>query len=159
MSSRTNSGRGSGTRLAIVLLVPALLTAYGLGFWNSVDGLSSTSRVYPQALTAVLLISLAVVILGEVRDWAKTGDTRGLADLWRRWKMAVITAVLTGVFVWGISVVGFYEALIPYTAVLTWVLGVRRLRTLAAFTVGTCVAIYLLFDVALGVRLPAGLIF
>lgn len=157
-ASESGRGRSSLARLAIVLSLPAALAVYAVAFHLNIAGLDATSRAYPQAIVAFMLLLLASQAVTEFRAWLQAGDSSGFADAWYRWRRTVLTAVWTAVFVWAIGVVGFYEALVVYVAVQLLILGVLRPVKLALFTAGTVAGMYLLFDLALQVRLPPGLL-
>lgn len=157
-SSTSGKERSSLARLAIVLSLPVALSVYALAFYTSVTDLDLASRAYPQTIIVVLLLVLASLVWTEVRAWSRAADHRGLVDAWRRWHRTALTAAWTAVFIWAIELVGFYEALVLYMVVLMPLLGVRRPVVIAAYTAGTCLGLYLLFDLTLRVRLPSGLL-
>lgn len=145
-------------RLLITLALPLALIVYSVAFFRSIADLGLNSRAYPQAIMAVLAVLLVSQIWSDVRRWLRSGPDPGVQVTWQRWRQTAYVVGWTMVFVWAMNRVGFYEALVVYVALLLPMVGVRRLRTVLLFTVGTVAGIYLLFDVVLAVRLPSGLL-
>jgi|TARA_B110000259_G_scaffold182761_1_gene226902 hypothetical protein len=158
MNWKNRSERPYLARLAIVLILPVALMVYATAFYSTVDHLGVTSRVYPQALILVLVLVLASLVWTDVREWARVDKHPRLRETWNRWQRSATTAAWTAVFIWGIERVGFYGAVTLYMLVLMPLLGVRRPAVIVAYTAGTTLGLYLLFDLTLRVRLPEGLL-
>ena len=143
--------------LAVALVLPVGLLVYAVAFFAGIHGLRLDSRAYPQALIVVLAPLLLSQIASDARAWWRGAEgDRGPRELWTRWRRTAYTVGLTGAFTLATERVGFYEAMIPYVAVLLPVIGVRRPLYVALFTAGSVVVVYGLFTVLLGVHLPKG---
>lgn len=158
MYSKNRSERPYLARLAIVLILPVALTVYATTFYATVDDLGLASKLYPQALIFVLVPAMASLAWSDVREWIQADAHPKMRETWNRWKRSAMTAAWTAVFIWAIEQVGFYEAVVLYLIVLMPLLGVRRTPVIAAYTAGTVLGLYLLFDLTLRVRLPEGLL-
>lgn len=158
MSARSRSERPYLARLAIVLSLPVALTIYAIAFYTSVNDLDLASKAYPQTLIIGLLLLLASLVWTEIRTWHRASDHARWGDTWRRWHRTAMTAAWTAAFIWAIELIGFYEALVLYMVVQMPLLGVRRPIVIAAYTAGTALGLYLLFDLTLRVRMPPGLL-
>lgn len=150
--------RRSVVRLVITLALPVSLIVYSVAFYDSIADLGLDSRAYPQAAMALLGVLLAGQIWHDIRQWWGQPSEEGFRETWQRWRGTAYAAGWTLVFVWAMGWVGFYTSLVVYVALLLPMIGVRRVRTIVLFTVGTVAGIYLLFDLVLAVRLPSGLL-
>jgi len=75
------------------------------------------------------------------------------------YKFLLGTIALSFVYVWLISVLGFVISTVLFLIVLIRLLGYEKWVNNVAASVGLTAALYLLFAVALGVTLPAGIFF
>lgn len=150
-----SSGR-SPARLLITLVLPVALLVYSVFFFRAIHDLDLNSRAYPEFLIGIVTLLLVVQIGFDIREWLGSEDRRGLLDSWQRWRRTALTAALTLIFIASIDSIGFYEALLPYVPLLLVAVGARRPRTVVLYTAGTVLGVYLLFDLALNVRLPSG---
>lgn len=157
-TSNASRHKRSPTKLLITLALPAALIVYSVAFYRSVADLGPTSRVYPQVVMGVLAVLLLVQIWTDVRGWLSSRGGEGFREIWHRWRRTAYTIAWTLAFIWAMERVGFYEALVVYVVLLLPMLGVRRPMTVVLFTGGTVAGMYLLFDLALNVRLPSGLL-
>lgn len=146
----------SPARLLITLVLPVALLVYAVFFFRAIHDLDLNSRAYPEFLIGILALLLVVQVGVDIRQWLGSEDRGGLLDSWQRWKRTALTAALTLVFIASIDSIGFYEALVPYVTLLVIVIGARRPRTVVLYTAGAVLGVYLLFDLALNVRLPSG---
>lgn len=145
--------------LVIALILPLVLLAYAVAFFASIHDLRLDSRAYPQGLIAVLVVLLLWQISADLRAWLRGEEgERTLGELWARWHRTVYVIALTSGLAFAIGWIGFYEAMIPYVAILLPLIGVRNPRRVAIFTAGCAVVLYVLFTLVLGVRLPRGLL-
>jgi len=71
----------------------------------------------------------------------------------------VIFIIASALFVALFQVIGFFTTAFLYVLVLNILLGTRGRIKLIAIPTGLCIAIYLLFVLALGIRLPTGILF
>lgn len=146
----------SPARLLITLVLPVALLVYSVFFFRAIHDLDLNSRAYPEFLIGILVLLLVVQVGVDIRQWLGSEDQGGLLDSWQRWKRTALTAALTLIFIASIDSIGFYEALVPYVTLLVIVIGAHRPRTVVLYTAGTVLGVYLLFDLALNVRLPSG---
>jgi hypothetical protein len=145
--------------LVVALILPVVLLAYAVAFFASIDDLRLDSRAYPQGLIVVLVLLLLWQIVADVRAWLRGEEgERVLGELWARWHRTAYVVGLTSTFAFAIGRIGFYEAMIPYVAILLPLIGVRNPLLVAVFTAGCALVVYALFTLVLGVRLPQGLL-
>ncbi|MQA92780.1 MAG: hypothetical protein GEU90_21585 [Gemmatimonas sp.] len=146
----------SPARLLITLILPVALLIYSVFFFRAIYDLDLNSRAYPQFLIGILALLLFIQVGSDVREWLHSETHRSLLESWQRWRRTALAAAWTLIFIASIDTIGFYEALVPYVALLLPMIGARRPWTVALYTAGTALGIYLLFDLALRVRLPSG---
>lgn len=156
MTTPLDSKGRSPARLLITLILPIALLVYSVFFFRAIHDLDLHSRAYPQFLIGILALLLFVQGASDVKEWLGNDDRSGLLDSWHRWKRTALTAALSLLFIVSIDTIGFYEALVPYVVLLLLVIGARTPRTVLIYTASTVLGVYLLFDLALNVRLPSG---
>ncbi len=118
---------------------------------------------YPRVATVFLACLAVWLILEDLlrgRAAAKPGKkTAGRAPKYGTVLLAF--GVFLG-YVVGLSVIGFFGSTILFVLAMSWAVGPRRVSEvpkLAAISVGTAVATYLIFEKYLYVFLPRGLLF
>lgn len=150
--------RPSSVQLGVLLAVPAAVTVYAVAFHVSIAGLGLDSRAYPQGIIIVLLLLVLLQVFSEIRTWWRSQELTSILQIWLPWRRTILSMLATAGFLWGIAIIGFYEALALYGLLLLPLLGIRRPVTVIAFNAGLIAGVFLLFDLALGVRLPGGLL-
>jgi hypothetical protein len=157
--------------LANQLWLPAIIATYAIAFWIAISDLPGEAANYPRMVIVALMTFLVAGLLIDGGRWRrgafeKVEDsdlpdeaavrTRGPVAVWQRWHKTILAFLLTAAFVYAIPRVGFYESAAVFLLLLFYTLGIRRPLVLLPLTVGVMVGAWLLFAVALNVRIPTG---
>ena len=166
MSDTTGPVRATAKqRLVGELAFLALIVAFMVGFYRSMEGLQPTARHFPLFVLAVMVLLVIANIITAVRDGlaeirTEERDESGrqvLVAMLRQAAKPIATLVMLFVFVELIPILGFFTAIAVFLGVLSVLYGVRRPVPLLLSTLGTTVVAYWLFAVVLGLRLPSGM--
>jgi hypothetical protein len=144
-----------------------------LVFCGFVYGVASSypyqSAYFPRIII-ILLAILSFALLGKAflarrreragkqQDYPK--DTKKLA-LWKREVFRKVVLMVTGamIFIGVMDFAGFYLTSLVYLPLMTWLLGVRKPRTIILSSFIVLFFVYLVFTAFLRVPLPEGIAF
>jgi hypothetical protein len=177
-AGREPAGSGDGgaspdlLSLANQLWLPAIIVTYAIAFWMAIRDLPGDAANYPRMVIVALTVFLIAGLLidgarwrrgeydkvedADLPDEAGAPRARGAVAVWHKWHKTIITFGLTAAFVYAIRRAGFYESAAVFLLLLFYTLGIRRPLLLLPLTVGVMVGAWLLFAVALNVRIPTG---
>jgi hypothetical protein len=119
---------------------------------------------YPRVILALLAL-LAVWLIVQDVSVSGRGRIRPGARATRQapnYRLVFVCFVVFGVYVAGLSVIGFLAGTFFFVLALAWIIGPRRageLPKLAVIAAGTALVTYLVFERYLHVFLPRGLLF
>ena len=139
--------RSGGVLLAVAI-------GYGVVALRIPSGDGEPGPGFLPLVLAVLLaaLSVSIVVRGLKPTTVSPATGRPDDDLGpRRWLAALATVAYVALF----QPLGFLVSTVAYCAALTW-LFTRDRRMLVAVPVGVTAALFVLFRLALGVRLPPG---
>lgn len=123
----------------------------GLGGMNQGEGL--TPRFMPQLATAAIVLALAWGFLNSlIRKQPVAKQAQGSES--HVYPPIAAVAICIAFATIGFALAGFYLGGICMAVLLTVLLGERRARIILLFPILLLAAIYLLFELALNVRLP-----
>lgn len=144
---------GIGALLSAALLFGlwVLPAGIGLGGMGQVEGL--TPRFMPQLATAAIVLALAWGLLNSLIRKQSTAKTVEGSESHVYLPIAGVTICMAFATV-GFALAGFYLGGICMAVLLTILLGERRAWVIILFPTLLLAAIYLLFELALNVRLP-----
>lgn len=149
-------------------LVPLAFGVFVIAFYRDIQALPDDAIRYPNVVIAVTLSVVLINLAAETvmpaiqRRRAESSDAAESVGAAPRFPalptvarpLAVI--LLVAAFAWFTPRAGFYPSAVVFLFGVTFALGTRRPLTLAATSLGIGFAAFVLFDVLLGVSLPAG---
>lgn len=142
------------------LLIPVLMVGGTAAYWIDAGGLSLEAKAFPLALTAVIAVSLAFVLVRLLRGRRSEEDGRaeGADAEGAHWPLraALVLGPVLAVLLWGF--LGATLALMAYAAATLFILGERKPLRLVLLPAGLCIALVYLFRSVLYLRLPEGLL-
>jgi len=119
---------------------------------------------YPRVVLGILAL-LALWLIAQSAVMAARGKPRAkakAADHPPNYRLVFVCFVVFGLYVIGLSLIGFLAATFLFVLGLAWLMGPgdrRELPKLAAVAAGTTLVTYLVFEKYLHVFLPRGLLF
>lgn len=155
-----------------LLVLPAIVALYTVAFVANIATLSNEARIYPLVMLTLLMTTIAVVVVREVRATASaagpadaepgtaaTSDGRGERDVlravWTGWRLGVVVVVIFTVYAFALPWLGFYVATAAFVVAVRLVMGGRTWRVLLGVP-AVLVPVYVLFGRVLDVPLPIG---
>ena len=147
------------------LMVPVALLVYALLYYLNIRELPVEAGLLPQIMLAIVAALLLWDLTDETLQWRRSDHrswrdgVRYVASRFRQrgLRPAGIMA-LTGVWIfWAMTTLGFYVATTLYLLFALVILGERRGWLVVALTAGGIAATFVLFTVALNLRLPSGM--
>lgn len=143
--------------LSVILLLLFLLALFESSKLPMTEGLAPGRGVFPFWLSLVMVVLSSLLLLDTFRR-SRMKDRR------IRWPSRAallrIAAVFASLLVYAqlISVVGYILSTFAFLWLLLRLLGSYRWYWSAGFGLGTALAVYLVFQLWLGVQLPTGLL-
>ena len=133
--------------LLVVLGIAVLILSGGLA--QAKVGLGPAG--YPRAVAVIMLVLGLIMVISKL--------AQGLPKLdWKPDKQATIrvvgTVVISFIYLWLLSHIGFLFLTPFYLFTLMWIFGYQNLKVAALASIGSAVVIYLLFTKAFMVFLP-----
>jgi len=140
--------------LTLVFGFVILPLGIGLGFGSGGAGLSP--RALPQVATAGIALALIVGIIQSLAATSRPVEVLVTQQSSDRHPLRVLGAVMICMLFasFGFPLAGFYVGGAVMVAVLTILLGVRKVGTVFLFAILIVAAIYLIFEIGLQIRLP-----
>jgi len=117
--------------------------------------LSSAGRLGPAFFPRIIGVALVALCAWGLVEELRRGERERLSEFWR---VTLVLALLSGLFVAALDVLGGLVSMIAYMAVTLGVLNRRRGLQNALLAVLLPLAIYLLFRVWLNAAVPRGLL-
>jgi putative tricarboxylic transport membrane protein len=139
-------------RLAFTAAILCLAVFYTYWAFADLSFLSSTGRlgpgVFPRIVGLLLIIACVLTLAGDLKE---RRDEGGLSSFWR---IALIVAVLSGVFILLLEVLGGPLAMVLYMLAMLSLLNPGRSMQNVAISIGFPLALFLLFDRWLNASIP-----
>jgi putative tricarboxylic transport membrane protein len=137
---------------AVILCVAAFYTYWAFA---ELSFLSSAGRLgpgfFPRIIGVALIVSCVLTLAGDLAT--REGD--GVSNYWR---ITVVVASLSGIFILLLSVLGGPLAMVVYMLATLSVLNRGRILQNIAVSVGLAIVLFLLFDVWLNASMPSGIL-
>lgn len=160
MSGRTERpDRRERPALGADLIIPALAVVFTTYYLFDTAGLAWEAKANGIVIGTLLYGLIAVQLYRVGRRVAAGEATLGLGELAAfstPQKRRIALVAITALFVLTLPWVGVSIGLFVTMTACMWVLGERDRRVLLGLSLGTTVAVYLLFVAFLNTRLPAG---
>ena len=137
------------------LILPIAIAVFLIDYYRSIADLSAQSRVYPQALIAVLgLFVISEIVIACVARVKSGSPTPGsFFQACARWKRTLLVSLLTVALVPAVALIGFYVPAAIWLALILAVLRVRSPLVIAFYVLAALGATYLVFERMLGMTL------
>jgi len=158
MSQSNQSTEETRSSLAGELVVPAMMLAGVAVYWTEAKGLSAEAKAFPFALTVVVVLTAAIVLVtsllslrrGRSAGTARQPSERCVSLTLKTWSIVILPVPL--IFVW--QDIGAIPALFLYAGMVLLILGERRRLWLFLLPVALSFGLFFLFRSILYVRLP-----
>ncbi|MBG0777549.1 MAG: tripartite tricarboxylate transporter TctB family protein [Desulfovibrionaceae bacterium] len=128
-------------------------------FWAAGCDLTGISRIFPTMLEIFMALGGVALVLNGLRKGLTEMACEG-TPTWRRIWLITASSIL---YVACMPLIGFYVSSALFLFIMAMVLGTRRdlahAGLAAAFSVGLCVLVYVVFRMLLLVPTPAGALF
>jgi putative tricarboxylic transport membrane protein len=139
-------------RLAFTAAILCLAVFYTYWAFADLSFLSSTGRLgpgfFPRIVGLLLIVACVLTLAGDLKE---RRDEGGLSSFWR---IALIVAVLSGVFILLLEVLGGPLAMVLYMLAMLSLLNPGRSVQNIAISIGFPLALFLLFDRWLNASIP-----
>lgn len=133
------------------LVVPAIMLLFVGVYWLDAAGLSAEALAFPSALTAVIVLAIAAIVVRSLLSSNPAEAAAPVESAWfRRWMIVLVPIVLIAFW----RYLGAVPVIFFYTAWLLYILGERRRRWLIGVPSVLAFALVYLFKSVLYVRLP-----
>lgn len=163
--------------LLVRLSFPGIVYVFAFFYYQSIKEMPLFGRGFPQLVMFFLLVFATVSLISDLREWTRNRSKTTLAptqsvtgtgpasavladarmgSLDNPWVKTWIMLVLSAGLAWGFVNIGWYTSLAVFLTLAFVILGVKLWPIIALVVPGLIFAMYLLFDVVLGLRLPAG---
>jgi putative tricarboxylic transport membrane protein len=139
-------------RLAFTAAILCLAVFYTYWAFAELSFLSSAGRLGPGFFPRIIGVALIGVCLFTIVGDRKERQESG--ELSSYWRITLVVAVLSGLFVLSLEILGGLLAMIVYMLVTLSVLNRGRLLQNAAVSIVLPVALFLMFDVWLNAAIP-----
>jgi putative tricarboxylic transport membrane protein len=141
-------------RLAFTAVILCVAAFYTYWAFAELSFLSSAGRLgpgfFPRIIGVALIVGCVLTLAGDLRT--REGDT--VSNYWR---ITVVVASLSGIFILLLSVLGGPLAMVVYMLATLSVLNRGRILQNIAVSVGLPIVLFLLFDVWLNASMPSGI--
>jgi putative tricarboxylic transport membrane protein len=139
-------------RLAFTATILCLAVFYTYWAFAELSFLSSAGRLGPGFFPRIIGVALIGVclftIVGDLKERQDGGEISSF------WRITLVVAVLSGLFVLSLEILGGLLAMIAYMLVTLSVLNRGKLLQNAAVSIVLPVALFLMFDVWLNAAIP-----
>jgi ABC-type transport system involved in cytochrome c biogenesis permease subunit len=153
---RSSSRGGSLLRAGFLLAILFLAAAYTYVAFTELSYLSSAGRLGPGFMPRIIGVALvAMCALSLYADMKHLPPDEAVSP---GWKSAAVLALLSGVFVVLLEVLGGLLSMIAFMAAALWILNRGRLLQNAFIAVLLPVGLHLVFSVWLRASMPRGLL-
>lgn len=142
--------------LLLTLVFGFVILPLGIGLGFGSDGAGLSPRVLPQVATAGIALALIVGILQSLAAASLPVEVLTTQQPRDRHPLRVLGAITICMLFasFGFPLAGFYIGGAVMVAVLTVLLGVRKVGTVFLFALLIVAAIYFIFEIGLQIRLP-----
>lgn len=148
--------RGRSLRVGFLLAILFLAAGYTYVAFAGLDYLSSAGRLGPGFMPRIIGVALvAMCVLSLYADLRHLPPDEAVSPGWRS---AAVLAVLSGVFVALLEVLGGLLSMIVFMAAALWILNRGRHLQNALVAVLLPVAIHVVFQVWLRASMPKGML-
>ncbi len=153
---RSSSRGGSALRAGFLLAILFLAAAYTYVAFTDLSYLSSAGRLGPGFMPRIIGVALvAMCALSLYADLKHLPPDRAMSPGWRS---AAVLALLSGVFVALLEVLGGLVSMVVFMAAALWILNRGRPLQNALIAVLLPVFLYVVFSVWLRASMPRGLL-
>jgi len=147
---------GRAMRAGFLLAILFLAACYTYIAFDELNYLSPAGRLGPGFLPRIIGVSLvALCALSLYADMARRTEEEGVSPVWRS---AAVLALLSGVLVALLDVLGGLVSMIVFMAAALWILNRGRPLQNALVAVLLPLGIYLVFEMWLKAAMPRGLL-
>jgi putative tricarboxylic transport membrane protein len=144
-----------GMRVAFTAVILCVAAFYTYWAFAELSFLSSAGRLgpgfFPRIIGVALIVGCVFTLAGDLAT--REGD--GVSNYWR---ITVVVASLSGIFILLLSVLGGPLAMVVYMLATLSVLNRGRILQNIAVGVGLPIVLFLLFDVWLNASMPPGVL-
>ena len=141
-----------GMRVAFTAAILCVAVLYTYWAFADLSFLSSTGRLgpgfFPRIVGLLLIVACVLTLAGDLKE---RRDEGGLSSFWR---ITVVVAALSGVFVLLLEVLGGPLAMVVYMLATLFLLNPGRSIQNVAISIGFPLALFLLFDRWLNASIP-----
>jgi len=137
----------------LVFLILVLITS--LIFLIDTFSYYSIAAIVPRLYLVILIILSSIMIISLIRKNKGLVDFKNLNSPNKR---VVLVLAVTAAYTFAISIVGFYLSTFLMMPISAMLLGGKKKYQIIMATVGVIGFIYLMFNVILDIRLPAGML-
>jgi ABC-type transport system involved in cytochrome c biogenesis permease subunit len=153
---QSSSRGGSLLRAGFLLAILFLAAAYTYVAFTELSYLSSAGRLGPGFMPRIIGVALvAMCVLSLYADMKHLPPDEAVAP---GWKNAAVLALLSGVFVVLLEVLGGLLSMIAFMAAALWILNRGRLLQNALIAVLLPIGMHVVFSVWLRASMPRGLL-
>jgi putative tricarboxylic transport membrane protein len=153
---RSSNRGGSPLRAGFLLAILFLAAAYTYVAFTDLSYLSSAGRLGPGFMPRIIGVALvAMCALSLYADMKHLPPDEAVSP---GWKSAAVLALLSGVFVVLLEVLGGVLSMIAFMAVALWILNRGRLLQNVLIAVLLPIGMHLVFSVWLRASMPRGLL-
>jgi putative tricarboxylic transport membrane protein len=153
---RSSNRGGSPLRAGFLLAILFLAAAYTYVAFTDLSYLSSAGRLGPGFMPRIIGVALvAMCVLSLYADLKHLPPDEAVSP---GWKSAAVLALLSGVFVVLLEVLGGVLSMIAFMAVALWILNRGRILHNALIAVLLPIGMHLVFSVWLRASMPRGLL-
>jgi hypothetical protein len=140
-------------------IIPSFAGIFAVLFFINIQDLNADAVRYPNVIIPVII---ALALLNAITEGMQVSKLKARTSRSTNSALARNPAVmrpmavvaLVAVFSYAIPRMGFYPAAFGFLLLTPWALGMRRLRSSVATSLGVGLSAYLLFEVVLGLTLP-----
>lgn len=142
-------------RAGFVLAILFLAACYTYIAFDELSYLSSAGRLGPGFFPRIIGVSLVVLcVFSLYADRTRSLEEEGASPVWRS---AAVLALLSGILVALLEVLGGLLSMIVFMAAALWILNRGRLLQNALVAVLMPLGIYVVFEIWLNAAMPRGL--
>ena len=147
---------GKRITLGSPLMVLLVVWAFSLAYFMQVKDFSFDAKMFPMFLMLGILCAGVFIIRDNVRVEPVTAPEAAREKAEDVWPSRKITLFIVGIaitialFVYTVAIV----AIIPCTALMLWITGVRNVKIFLTVPAGLALFVYLFFEKWLSVNLP-----
>jgi len=143
-----------------------LLIFCGLAYWEAYS-YPHESAYFPRIIILLLAAMSSVLLVKSIlegrREKVAGNRPRGVEgpSFWKNevFRKVILMIAVSIIYLLIMSSVGFYLTTLVYLPVMTWLLGVRKIKVITLSTVFVLFFIYLVFSAFLRVPIPEGIAF